>query len=359
MADIQENRWIRITHTLHSLKAKLKLISFVHVNSSSKGATLKNREKSYLQGTLVPDASGSFGTVIVLIRKTRRSGLLAVLALAVMTLGILIPSYGQETKGFNCTSGFTSSGACSFNLVGGGSGVSLSGSKILLINRGVTHASAAATYRTKVNDQAFTTSFEFMPNGQNIAFVLQNNNNNPGYDGVYFAGGAGCEAGFFQAFGANAPPNNVFALELDSYSPTTVNGSFTNSSVQIYHTGQSPCLPNDNGPNYTPIDKISTSPVNLTTGRQDTTTGHTYEATLTYDGSSLTINLSDKTAGNSCPGTKCFTHTWDNVAIPSLVDGDTAYVAITGATGMTSISPLYVDSFIYTPGAGKVEGIVQ
>lgn len=280
-----------------------------------------------------------------------------VLALAVMTLGMVIPSYGQD--GFNCASGFSSSGACSFNLVGGNAGMSLSGSKILLINRGITHASAAATYRTKVNEQAFTASFDFIPNGQNIAFVLQNNNNNPGFDGMDFAGGAGCEAGFFQAFGANAPPNNVFALELDSYSPLTLTGSFTNSSVQIYHSGQSPCLPNDNGPNYTPINKISTSPVNLTTGRPDTTTGHTYAATLTYDGNSLTINLSDKTEGNSCPGSKCFTHTWDNVAIPALVDGDTAYVAITGATGLVSLAPLYVDSFSYTAGATKkVEGIV-
>jgi hypothetical protein len=317
---------------------------------------MKIREESYLPGTPIPDPSGSLGAVIVLIRELRRSGFLAVLALAVMTLGMLIPSYGQETSGFNCTSGFTRSGACSFNLVGGGSGISLSGSKIMLINRGITHVGAAATYRTKENDQAFTATFEFIPNGQNIAFSLQNNNNNPGYDGVNFAGGAGCEGGFFQAFGANSPPNNVFALELDSYSPLTLTGSFTNSSVQIYHSGQSPCLPNDNGPNYTPIDKISTSPVNLTTGRPNTTTGHTYSATLTYDGSSLTINLSDKTAGSSCPGTKCFTHTWDNVAIPSLVDGDTAYVAITGATGETSISPLYIDSFSYA--AGKAKGIV-
>jgi hypothetical protein len=270
-----------------------------------------------------------------------------------MTFGMLIPSYGQETNGFSCASGFTSSGTCSFNLVGGGAGMGLSESKILLIKKGATHASGGAIYRTKVNDQAFTASFEFVPNGQNIAFVLQNNNNNPGYDGVDFAGGAGCEAGFFQAFGATAPPNNVFALELDSYSPLTLNGSFTNSSVQIYHSGQSPCLPNDNGPNYTPIDKISSSPVDLTTGHPDTTTGHTYSAALTYDGGSLTINLSDKTAGNSCPGSKCFTHTWDNVAIPSLVDGDTAYVAITGAIGETSLSPLYVDSFSYAAGAKK------
>jgi hypothetical protein len=276
-----------------------------------------------------------------------------VLALAVMTFGMLIPSYGQDANGINCPSGFTSSGACSFHLVGGGAEISLSGSKILLIKSGITHAASAAIYPTKVNDQAFTTTFDFIPNGQNIAFVLQNNNNNPGFDGVDFAAGAGCEGGFFQAFGANAPPNNVFALELDSYSPLTLTGSFTNSSVQIYHSGQSPCLPNDDGPNYTPIDKISTSPVNLTTGRQDTTTGHTYSATLTYDGSSLKINLFDKTAGGSCPGTKCFTHTWDNVAIPSLVDGDTAFPAITGATGLTSLSPLFINSFSYT--AGKAE----
>ena len=57
------------------------------------------------------------------------------------------------------------------------------------------------------------------------------------------------------------------------------------------------------------------------------------------------------TAGGSCPGAKCFTHTWNNVNIPSLVGADTAWVGFTAATGETSTYPLYIGSFSYTEGS--------
>ena len=232
------------------------------------------------------------------------------------------PSDSSQTV-INCPSGFASSGSCGVSFLGSGgaqpfavvgsnagSSPSLSGSSVIMIPSGTVHGALSLNYQTAVNDQAFTASFTFVPNGQNIAFALNNTTDN-GFNGPGFSAGAGCEAGFFQAFPSppNGVPNNVFALELDSYSPLTLNGSLTNSSVQVYQSGQSPCLPNDNGPNYTPINKISTAPVDLTTGAPDTTTGDTYSVTVTYDGSNLTINLYDVTAGGSCPGTKCFTYT--------------------------------------------------
>ena len=88
------------------------------------------------------------------------------------------------------------------------------------------------------------------------------------------------------------------------------------------------------------------SPANV----QGTTTGDRYSATLTYDGTSLTLNMYDITAGGACPGANCFTYTW-NVNIPSWVGGNTAYVGFTAATGETSIGPLYINSFSYTEGA--------
>jgi len=160
-----------------------------------------------------------------------------------------------------------------------------------------------------------------------------------------FSAGAGCEAGFFQAYSQPVPPNNVFALELDSYSPLTETGPFTNSSVQIYQSGQSPCLPSIQ--NYPVVDKISTAPVDLTAGSQNTTTGDTYSATVTYDGGNLTLNLYNVTAGGSCPGPSCFTYTWNNVDIPAWVGGNTAWVGFTAATGLPSNSPLYVESLVY------------
>jgi Chitobiase/beta-hexosaminidase C-terminal domain len=297
------------------------------------------------------------GAAIIPYRETRRSRLLVVLALAVMTLGVLIPSYGQETSIFNCPSGFKSSGLCGTNGSGGnfrliGIYNSLSGSQILLIAaNGETHVASTANYTTLTNDEAFNAVFRFVPNGQNIAFYLQNNNNNSGFDGVDFTGGAGCESGFFQAFDANAPPNNVFALELDSYSPLTENGSFTYSSAQIYQMNQSPCLPNDTGPNYWPTTKISTSPVplNAPANGRGTTTGDTYSATITYTGTTLTLQLYDATSGGSCPGSNCFTYTWPYISIPAMVDGTQAYPGISAAIGtVVGNHPLYLDSFVYS-----------
>ena len=258
----------------------------------------------------------------------------------------------------NCPSGFASTGNCGVRLGGGdafflggstnGSLPGLSGSQVDLLPTGGTHVAVSLLSQTPVDDQAFTATFRFVPNGQNIAFVIENSNNNPYFNGSVFSAGAGCEAGFFQAYSQPVPPNNVFALELDSYSPLTETGSFTNSSVQIYQSGQSPCLPSIQ--NYPAIDKISTAPVDLTTGSQNTTTGDTYSATITYHGTNLTLNLYNLTAGGTCPGVKCFTHTWNNVDIPAWVGGNIAWVGFTAATGLPSNSPLYVDSLVYKDG---------
>jgi hypothetical protein len=287
-------------------------------------------------------------------RETRRSQAL-VFSLAAIVLVFVIPASGQATDEFTCGS-FSSSGACGvaqrgapFAAISGRA--SVSGAQVLLLPSGTTHESTAIIYQALVPVQSFTSTFRFVPNGQNVAFVLENSNNNPGFDENAFIGGAGCEAGFFQAFGANTPPNNTFALELDSYSPLTLTGSFTYSSAQIYQAGQSPCLPNDDGPHYYPTNKISTSPVALNSpaGSPNTTTGDTYSATLVYSGSTLTLNLYNVTAGGSCPGASCFTQRW-TVDIPSWVHGTTAYLGLTAASGLTSNHPLYIKSFSYASG---------
>lgn len=273
--------------------------------------------------------------------------------LLALVLGAVGPAFAQG--GFHCTS-FSSTGTCGVDGSGqfriAGNFAALSGTHLDLIPAGSTHAQMGFNYMTKSNVQSFTANFNFVPNGQNIAFVLQNTNNTPGYDGASFVAGAGCEAGFYQAFSIYPPPNNIFALELDSWSYLGAAQSFSYSSAQIYESGQSPCNPNDSGPGYYLTNKNSTSPVPLNSpaNSQGTSTRDLYSATITYNGSTLTLNMYDVTAGGACPGAKCFTHEW-NVDIPSWVGGNTAFVGLTAATGETSNYPLYIDSFSYASGS--------
>src|ERR1700740_2636512 len=244
------------------------------------------------------------------------------LFLSVMALGILIPSYGQQANVFNCSSGFSSSGSCGVGFQTSGkafwtsSPSGLSGSNIIFIATGAGHNGTGMWYQTPVNAQAFTATFTFVPNGQNLAFVLQNNTNFNGCgttDPAFCSGGAGCEAGFYQAFGTSPTDmNNKFALEFDSWSYLDSTPTFTYSSAQIYQTNQSPCNPNDSGPGWYLTPKISTSPVPLNSppNAQGTTTGDVYSATVTYDGTNLTLNLYDVTAGGACPPACVFSHNW-------------------------------------------------
>ena len=217
----------------------------------------------------------------------------------------------------------------------------------------------------KVNAQAFSTTFTFVPNGWNVAFILNNSNNNPDFNGKAFSAGAGCEAAFYQGFSQANPPNNVFALELDQVGSLTAGASnFTYSSVQYYDTGhvppnapnppgRSPCNPDFGTPENVPyvgVNKVSTSPVPLNNppGTINATTHDTYSATITYDGSKLAISLYDVTAGGSCPGANCFTHTWTNVNIPTIVGGSTAYVGLGAGTNASVSNPLLINTWNYS-----------
>ena len=281
----------------------------------------------------------------------------------------------------NCPDGFTSasngcgvansSGGPGFFLTGTPNGTTpgLSGSQVILIPTGGTHTAMNLNYQTAVNVQAFTATYTFIPNGWNLAFTLNNNTNpytggNPANLPATFSAGAGCEGSFYQAFpsSGNQSVNNIFALELDQQDALTAsNPNYTYSSVQIYSAGQSPCNPTESNSApvpYVQVNKISTFPVplNLSTGSGagcpadtngcNTTTGHTYSATITYDGSTVGFTLCDLTLG-----TPCFTNSWQNVNIPALVGGNTAFLGLAGGTNEASSAPLMVNSLVYTAGA--------
>jgi hypothetical protein len=309
--------------------------------------------------------------------------------LVILLVALFLPGLACAQV-INCPNGFSTSGACgwalnsSSNAFRGTGNSTLSGSSVLLIPTASDHQVSSLVYQTLVNVQAFNTTFTFVPNGQYFAFTLNNTNNEPGYEGNNFSAGAGCEGGFYQGGGVPTQPNNVFAVQLDSYDGLNPGdegpGSFTYSSTQIYQSNlpsslypniniQCPCTGGIGDPNLcgAPVDiggendaffqitKLSTFPVPLNSPATtaNTATGDTYSVNLVYDGTNLTENLYDVTAGGSCPGSNCYTNTWTDVDIPSSVNGSTAYVALVGSTNSLpggSLYPLYIDSFTYTVG---------
>lgn len=282
---------------------------------------------------------------------------------------LLLPC-SASAQVFNCTA-FASSGTCGVSLIGG-SGQNfaivgtqnnitpvLSGSEINLAPTGADHVALSVNYQTAVNVQAFTASFKWKPNGQYMSFVLNNNTNtNAGGTGAGFSSGAGGERGIFQGFGTLPPsPNKIFAISFSSYDPLTNGGSFSYSSAQIYQMNQAPFLPvsTEDIPTW-PTNTISTSPVPLNSPAttRNTSTGDQYLATITYDGSSLSLDLSDVTAGGSH-----FTQTWANIDIPALVGSNTAFAGLTVSTGVASSYPLLIDSFGYTVGSAPASPVLS
>lgn len=278
-----------------------------------------------------------------------------------------MPALGQTTI-FNCSSNFVaaSSGTCSVNGIGSGSPdfwqrtlTGVSGGVVELNAAGDTHFAYSMNYKVPVNIQAFTASYTWIPGGVAIGFVLQNTSNQPGYEGVDFEQGAGCEDGFFQAKNVaqgNQSPNKVFAISMDQLNGLNSSSSFSYSNTQLYQATQDPCKPNDGDPNYWNSSAVSTSPVPLNSppGSQTTTTGHTYKVLIGYDGSNVSECTYDVTAANgSCSSSTSgtgtyFQKTWSNVNIPSIVGGNTAYVGIVGSSWGSPPANTYLSQFTYT-----------
>jgi Chitobiase/beta-hexosaminidase C-terminal domain len=326
------------------------------------------------------------GSAFSFFHKTFRGLTIVVFTLTVTTLGMTVPSYGQTV--FNC-SGFNSgAGTCgangnnnpvggnNFHILGGHG--SITGSdQLQLAPANTGHTALSAVYTTYVNVQAFTATYTFIPSGNTLAFVLQNTNNQSGYQATSFVAGAGCEGGFFQAANVGIggqSPNNVFAITMDGFNwidPVNAGpgfNGFTYSNTNLYTSGYDPCHPNDGDPSYKSYASISTSPVPLNSPSDypDSTTGDVYSVTITYDGSNVTEKLYNVTAGGTCTpvtSSTCFSHTWTNINIPSIVGGsDTALVALTASTiGNSSnfpnanVAPVLINSFSYTEGSTTTE----
>jgi murein DD-endopeptidase MepM/ murein hydrolase activator NlpD len=190
--------------------------------------------------------------------------------------------------------GFTSSG---LTLNGG---AAISGTRLRLTDGGTAEA-RSAFFSTLINVQSFITDFKFQQtsaNADGFTFTIQGNSPS--------ALGAG---GGSLGYGPNSSSGGIgksVAVKFDLYS----NAGEGPNSTGLYTNGSSPTLP--------AID-MTGSGINLHSG-------HAMSAHLAYDGTTLTLLITDTSTNASF-------RTSFSVNIPSIVGGNSAYVGFTGGTG--------------------------
>jgi hypothetical protein len=190
----------------------------------------------------------------------------------------------------------------------------------LRLTDGGGYETASAWFNTPVNIQTFTTYFSFsilpgtIPMADGFTFALQETS----------ASAVGPLGGGL-GYGPDAPPGtyggipNSVAVKFDLFS----NGDEGVDSTGLYVNGASPT---------TPFTDMTGTGIDLHSG-------HQFKAHIVYDGTNLTITITDASTNAS------FTHTWP-INIPSTVGGNTAYVGFTGGTGgLTAIQDILTWTF--------------
>jgi hypothetical protein len=224
---------------------------------------------------------------------------------------------GSPSSGVSFGSGFPSPTGLQFN---GGS--TLSGSR-LRITDGLTGEGRSAFWSTPVNVQAFTTDFTFQqaagtaPLADGFTFILQN-------VGPTALGPSGGGLGY----GPNNPQGapgiaSSIALKFDLYD----NVGEGSNSTGLYTNGASPTTP----------------AINLTGSGVTLRSQHVMRAHVTYDGTTLTLTISDTLTGAS------FVTSWP-INIPATIGSNTAYPGFAGGTGgYTAVQDII--TWTFTPGA--------
>jgi hypothetical protein len=178
----------------------------------------------------------------------------------------------------------------------------LNGTRLRLTDGGATEA-GSGFYSTPLNIQSFTTDFSFQltnPNGDGMTFVIQN----AGTTALGPSGG-GLGYGPDTPGGTAGIPTSV-AVKFDLYNNA---GEGTNSTG-LYTNGASP-----------------TTPATTLGGNVNLHSGDVFNVHITYDGTTLTMTITDA----SVPADK-FTTSWA-VNIPGTVGSNTAFAGFTAGTG--------------------------
>lgn len=205
----------------------------------------------------------------------------------------------------NYPNGFGGTASTFFSLNGG---TAVNGTAFELTDGGQ-FEKRSAFFSKRVNIATFQTSFDFKltgkgkptPDADGFTFVLQAN----GPDAVG-SGGSGLGYGP-PALGLTGPAiTNSVAIKFDLHN----NDGEGQSSTGLYIDGASPTVP----------------AVNLLPSNIDLHSGHSFHVTLGYDGTTLTLTITDATTNATF--TQPFT-----VDIPAILGGPSAYAGFTASTG--------------------------
>jgi hypothetical protein len=229
------------------------------------------------------------------------------------------------------TSAFTvtSPGGISF---GGGFGTgsmalngnaAINGTALSLTTTSPTFQASSAWYPAAVNIQNFTTDFNFQisagsPTADGFTFAIQNNSGTT-------IGGSGGGLGYLNI-------GKSVAVKFDLYN----NAGEGTDSTGLFTNGQDPTVP----------------AVDMTSSGVDLHSGHVFSVHVVYDGSNLTMTITDTT--NTALH---FTNTWQSVNIPGTVLANTAFVGFTGGTGGYTANQNIL-SWTMTSGTGSGGGTV-
>jgi hypothetical protein len=204
---------------------------------------------------------------------------------------------GTGTAAINFGSGFTAAGL-QFN-----GHTKLNGTRLQLTDTTAQQENASAFWTTAVNVQSFTNDFTFQltsPTADGFTFTIQNT-------GITALGPAGGGLGYGpDTPGGTAGIGKSVAVKFDLYS----NQGEGANSTGLYTNGVSP-----------------TTPATAIGGNVNLHSGDIMKAHITYDGTTLTLTITD-----TVNTAQTFTTSWP-VNIPSLVGANTAFVGFTAGTG--------------------------
>ena len=285
--------------------------SYASVQSVAISTTTLNATIYYTTDGTKPTSSSAKYTGPVSVGTTETLSAIAVasgLSNSPVASGLYTIDLGGVTS-ISFSNGFAAGG---MNLLGS---AKLNGSSLELTD-GAGGEAAAAWYQVEANIDTFATDFTFQvtpgtsPTADGFTFAMQGNNTTA-------LGLSGSGLGFAGI------PSSV-AVKFDLYS----NDGEGTDSTGLYLNGASPTSP----------------AVDMSTSGVDLHSGHPFHAHLTYDGTTLTLTLTDTTTNAD------FTTSWP-VDIPTTVGDNQAYVGFTGGTGgNTAIQN--IQTWIYTSGSG-------